>query len=484
MPPLINVNYPKSYQPERNYIYKLILEEWLGLKAEYKCDGVSESTSFEIADESSNCTLTIADSLFSTPFDKWLSVDTIPATVGRVSSYIADKLQISNEIPLLYFTGDEVTLNERNSGKWFFSGDIFGSCFFMLTRYEEIAVRTRDTHGRFPFTASSAAAFGFINLPIVDLYVKLLRNLFLMVWPQLTFVTSKYSVTISHDVDHPFRDFGRSRKAVLASVSSDIIKRVNLKSAINRIMTGILLVKERDIYYTYDYLMDSCDHYGIISEFNFMVDCGNYPFGSEYDIRNPSIITLMRHIVDRGHRLGLHAGYASLGDKKRLTDEYAKLQNVLSEAQIPLTVLGGRHHYLRFENPDSWQAWNESGLTYDSTVGYTEQVGFRCGTGFEYPVFNLLTRKELPLRERPLVIMESTFLREVLNGHETLGGFLNAIVANARIAGSQINLLWHNSSLRSLQERSLFEDTLRLLLDESDLILPPSYTITPIRCHE
>ena len=45
---------------------------------------------------------------------------------------------------------------------------MFGSAFFMLTRYEELVVADRDQYGRFPAAASVAGREGFLGVPVVD----------------------------------------------------------------------------------------------------------------------------------------------------------------------------------------------------------------------------------------------------------------------------------------------------------------------------
>lgn len=45
-------------------------------------------------------------------------------------------------------------------------------------------------------------------------------------------------------------------------------------------------------------------------------------------------------------------------------------------------------------------------MNYDSTLSYAERPGSRCGTCREYPMFYLVERKALSLRQRPLVLME------------------------------------------------------------------------------
>ena len=71
-----------------------------------------------------------------------------------------------------------------------------------------------------------------------------------------------------------------------------------------------------------------------------------------------------------------------------------------------IKILSGRQHYLRFEIPITWQSWEDNGLEIDSTLGYAEMEGFRCGTCYEYTVYNFITRKKLRLKENPLIFME------------------------------------------------------------------------------
>ena len=69
---------------------------------------------------------------------------------------------------------------------------------------------------------------------------------------------------------------------------------------------------------------------------------------------------------------------------------------------------GGRQHYLQWVNPATWRNWDGAGLDYDCTLGYGDAVGFRTGTCREYPVFDLLRRRPLGLRERPFQVMDVT----------------------------------------------------------------------------
>jgi len=105
-------------------------------------------------------------------------------------------------------------------------------------------------------------------------------------------------------------------------------------------------------------------------------------------------------------------------------------------------------------NPATWQSWNDAGLAYDSTLGFPEHVGFRCGVCREFPAFNVTTREQLRLRERPLVVMDETlFGYMALEWRPALEKILKLRDTCRRLEGD-FTLLWHNSSLTSRREKA------------------------------
>ena len=54
--------------------------------------------------------------------------------------------------------------------------DIFAASFYLLSRYEEYLPHVKDEHGRFPVEESLAFQQGFLEIPVVDLWVKKLKE--------------------------------------------------------------------------------------------------------------------------------------------------------------------------------------------------------------------------------------------------------------------------------------------------------------------
>src|SRR5690606_1109535 len=136
---------------------------------------------------------------------------------------------------------------------------------------------------------------------------------------------------------------------------------------------------------------------------------------------------------------------------------------VLQEEGIKQNEFGGRMHYLRWEHPTTLQAWNDAGMTYDSTLSYADLPGFRCGTCFEYPAFNPVTQQLLNIRIRPLIVMECSIISDnylgLGNGEEALREFLKYKKTCQQVKGC-FTLLWHNSEFLEEAQRNIYKTLL------------------------
>ncbi|MDR5569615.1 polysaccharide deacetylase family protein [Paenibacillus larvae] len=158
----------------------------------------------------------------------------------------------------------------------------------------------------------------------------------------------------------------------------------------------------------------------------------------------------------------MHPSYHTYLHPYQIKREYERLRQVCEEEKICQQIWGGRQHYLRWSAPATWQVWEDAGLQYDSTVGYADRPGFRCGICREYPVFNLQTRRKLKLKERPLLVMEQSLLNKSYLGMEEEKAFSHIlrIASVCKRHNGQFTLLWHNSQLQRKEDRDLYERVL------------------------
>ncbi|MBI1730858.1 polysaccharide deacetylase family protein [Candidatus Acetothermia bacterium] len=337
--------------------------------------------------------------------------------------------------------------------------DIFGSAFFILTRYEEIIKSVRDHFDRFLFSASLAYKEGFLERPIVNEYLDLLWALLKRIWPSLKRKERDYRFVLSHDVDDPAWVAGKSWPTVLRNTAGDVLRRHELGMAWHRFRTRIQTGYdryERDPAYQFDFIMSLSEQLEVKSAFNFISERTAGEIDGYYDLRSPWIRRLLKAIHKRGHEIGLHTSFQTYLDPKQIKKEFEKLRMVCASEGIEQQAWGGRQHFLRWKGPVTWQGWEDAGLTYDSTLAFSGHIGFRCGTCYEYPVYNLNTRKQLELLERPLVALDRTLFDYMkLSEEEAMKRIFDlALVCKAH--RGDFTLLWHNNDLLTQQQREFY----------------------------
>lgn len=174
---------------------------------------------------------------------------------------------------------------------------------------------------------------------------------------------------------------------------------------------------------------------------------------------DPRLRALLREIHARGHEIGLHPGYNTYQHPEAMTRSVQTLRRVLEEEGIDQPQLGGRQHYLRWQTPTTARLWDDNGLDYDSTLSYADRPGFRCGTCFEYPLFDAVAQRALHLRERPLILMECSVIAERYLGLGYSDEALAMMQGYRDIChrlGGDFTLLWHNSHLGSEADRRFY----------------------------
>jgi hypothetical protein len=448
------VETPRTYEPERRYVLGVVLSDWLGLDWELR-PGACADVRVTMAGADGARQLVLPDGLFATAPERWLtqaSLPTAPVPWREVEGWRIPVLYGPHPAPpaLLSQDGPAVRL----------AVDVLGSAFFMLSRYEEVAVGARDVYGRFPVSASVAHREGFVGVPIVDAYVELLWSALQRLWPRLERRPRGFRLALTHDVDDPLAFLGRSAARLGRQLAADALARRDAGLAVRRVRSWAAMRRgdyRLDPYNTFDFLMAVSERHGVGSAFNFLATEEASPRNGSYTLDHPWIRALIAKIHRRGHEIGYHAGFDTYRDAPRTSEEFGRLRAVASEVGVSQPAWGGRQHYLRWENPSTWTNWERAGLDYDSTLGFAERVGFRAGTCHEFGTFHVRERRPLRLRERPLLVMDRTVFDYMkLTPEAASQAVLDVARACRRVSGT-LTLLWHNSTLMTAAQRRWYE---------------------------
>jgi len=397
---MINITIPNNNINERKYILDILFDEFLGLGYNLEIG----SKDYEINLENGK-KLIVKDRFFNKyPKDlEYLKLENIPKKIEEL--------------------------------------DIFSASFFMLTRWEEYVNKNRDSHNRFPATESLAFKEGFLDRPIVNEYVEQLKQMLLELDSSLKFKEQKKELLLTHDVDVPllYPNLFSGYRDILG----DIVKRKKFKLAFNKILTKYLVLTKqtKDPYDTFDELMDLSENLGIKSYFFFMAK-GDTIYDNFYKSSDKFIQKLIKKIKDRGHYIGIHPTYNAYNSNIQFKKEKKEL-----EVNLQTDIKFGREHYLRFEVPTTWQIWEDNSMEWDSSCGYADRVGFRCGTGDTFSVFNILTREKLKLKERPLIVMDCSLFDYSHYGYSEAKEKIDEM----RERSNQFTMLWHNSYIGHIE---------------------------------
>ncbi len=458
----LTIKVPFSYPKERAYIIDVLFGKFLGLDYRIK----TEDRSNILISLDGVKSIILPDILFKCPEEKWLTLDSLPEQplhIWDAHSLGLNCRLTSYQIPIIYGYHNEKSspfLKIKDTGSIKLPIDILGSAFFMLTRYEEIANRKRDSYNRFQAQSSIAYQEGFLDRPIVNEYLEILWSCLSHLWQGLKRVPRKYNLFLSHDVDIPLISNKATFSQYIKGCVGDLIKRKSFSLAKKRLIARIDSKHgkyDRDPFNTFEFMMNISERKGVKSTFNFMCVVEDLEIKLRYDLENQWIQNLISTINLRGHKIGFHPNLNTYKNIKKTSAEFTKLHSMCLKLGISQKKWGGRQHRLQWENPVTWQIWNDLGLDYDSTLTFAEKPGFRCGVCYEYPVFNLLKRDRLKLNERPLIVMEGSLFSYMKVNLTTAYNLILALSQKCKMFDGDFSFLCHNSQLLSPKQQSWYK---------------------------
>ncbi len=468
--PLLRIEAPDSYRAERQYVARVLFEEFLGLRCTLEfSDRHDVIVQLPAAGTEPARCLRLPDLLFQTPSAAWLTASSLPhrpVTRFRLEAPWSEPQPGAPELVVLYAPEPAPAVWVSQSAEEIRIGfDLLGSAFFMLSGYEELVSEARDKHGRFAASSARSVQEGFVGWPVVDQYVELLWTCLSRLWPALRRRERQFRVQPSHDVDQPFRFGLFSAPRMLRELAAGLVVAKRTPRELLGQAKSYLGVRRgdptSDPAYRFEEIMDWSEALGLQSELYFIA-CRRSPLmDGTYELDHPYIRRLLRRVHERGHRIGLHTSYTSDSDPQLVRAELVRLQQICAEEGVQQASWGNRQHYLRWNPRTTAACLDAAGFTYDTSLGYADHAGFRRGTCHEFPIFDLLERKQLTLREKPLVLMECTVIDPVYMGMgrgPEARKHMQALREACRRYRGTFTCLWHNHRFAVEEERGMYRE--------------------------
>ena len=455
---MLQIHCAPVFQQERQYILKVIFESFWGIPYQI----VWEPRETLLFREDGKCCVELDDSFFQQPEKAYLTAGSLPC-LPLVQWNPSEKFQrhlLEERVPVLY--GHRLENGGyfmEKAGQLKLGLDVFGAAFFMLTGYEEYVKPQRDMHGRFLSVDSLAFQQGFLERPIINEYLEILWTVLQRADLVHHRKIRRYRLLPTHDVDAPFDLYLQPEERKAELLKEPMPDGMSAEERLHVLREAEHGNWQADPSYSFETIMRMSEGLGLSSRFYFMNAQGRSAADGNFDADAPVILRTMRNISARGHEIGLHASYASFHNEAELREEAGHMRRMLAAAQLPSDVMGLRVHYLRWSCPDSWQAAENAGIQYDSTLGFADRAGFRCGICYAYPVFNLKTRQELQLLEQPLIVMDRSLLCEKYMGLNGTAAFsyMRKLENACRKYQGDFVILWHTHVFRDPLYRMVYE---------------------------
>lgn len=456
-----------TFKPEREYICQVLLTNFLGLDYIIKYEDCPDWC-ISVED---GANILLPDIFFQIQEQQWLTSESLPRQPldrWNIESCDFDCQLVSNKVPVIYGNldfGQQIPVNhERMINNSIIPLDIFGSAFFMLSRYEELVKKERDLHDRFPGTASLAFHEGFLDRPIINEYLEVLWAGMKRLCPGLERKKRNFQMRVTCDVDHVHQEGLISMKKQIRTIGGDLLLRRNpklsLKSTLNY-FTAKFGNFSFDSYLSALYwILDVNEKAGNRVAFYFKAGKTDPLYDSAYCLDEPVVRKLLHDIHDRGHEIALHPSYNTYQNDGQLKKEADNLRRVLKEEGVRQDSLGSRQHYLRWDATQTPDHLDSAGFTYDTTGSYADMPGFRYGTATPFPMWGWLGGKKLSMLQRPLIVMECSVIAPSYMGmgySDKSLDFMLLLRDRAILFGGDFTLLWHNTHLISGKDREFFE---------------------------
>jgi hypothetical protein len=333
--------------------------------------------------------------------------------------------------------------------------DIFSASFYMLSRYEEYLPFTPDAHGRYPGERSMAFRGGFLQIPVVEVWARYLAETLVRSFPVLTIRHNEFRSLVTFDVDQPFayrsRGFLRSMGGLVKGIAGTGAKPAERI----RTMTG----SQPDPYDSFEYIDSQLTLHGAEALFFFPTgDQGDYDHNPPY--RDHSYTEIIRK-YDSIYSSGIHPSYKSAGRPKTLKMEAGRYRNITGHA-----AERARQHWLLLSMPETYQAFEDAGITHDYTMGYADEPGFRAGMARPFVFYDLSRDKKSGLTVVPFQVMDGTLRQYRHLTPDAAIPVIRSLISTTRKAGGLFVSVWHNTSLAEYNGwegwRKVFEEMLAL----------------------
>ena len=283
---------------------------------------------------------------------------------------------------------------ELYTKKGLISFDVFLNTFLFLSGYLELISDKKDKHGRFSYEASLQKKYSFVEIPVVNIYFELIKELALKRGFKVEAKKIESPFIFTHDIDQ-----------LRSGWYENIIfykENFSLKSLIEipkNLMTKTFGLK--DDYYKGMEEMLQIDETNNIKAISFFIS-NKSEKDADFYLKDKRFESLLKRCKTK-QEIGFHPGYETFQNLQEFVKQKEKL-----ETFFDLKITKSRQHFLRYDIKITPYIIEKAKIEKDFTLGFAEQYGFRNGIANPFYLYNFEENRAFKFLSIPLVFMDSS----------------------------------------------------------------------------
>lgn len=313
--------------------------------------------------------------------------------------------------------------------------DIFAAVFYLISRYEEYLPHEKDSYERYAHDNSLAYREGFLQVPLVNLWVidftKALQLRFPLYADQLTSSKDEFKFIPTYDIDMAY---AYKHKGLLRNLGG-FLKSPSMERLL--VISGL----KQDPFDCYNWLNELHKQCLAKPIYFFLVAEKN----SRYDkqiLPHKDVMWKLLKRLGKKYTVGLHPSWQSGDESTLLKKEKKQLEEMCEKP-----VLVSRQHYIRFNLPEGYRQLLQAGLQEDYSMGYGSINGFRASVAASFFWYDLEQELTTRLRIHPFCFMDANaFYEQKQSVDQTRDELLHYATVCKQVNGTMISI-WHNHML-------------------------------------
>jgi hypothetical protein len=324
----------------------------------------------------------------------------------------------------------------RTSGDFPF--DILSASFFLLSRYEEYLPHKKDMYGRYAHENALAYREGFLNIPLINIWLKELGKLLQDKFPSFTIHHSPFTYIPTYDIDEAYSFKYKQWWRSAGGAVKDLLKG-NFKRFAQR--RRVLNNKEADPFDSYAWIDDLHRPHQLKPRYFFLMADKTGKYDRNILPSEIALQTLIRHHAEK-YIVGIHPSWQSHDNPALLVSEKKMLEHITG-----VKAVSSRQHFIRFTLPQTYRQLIDAGIREDFSMGYGSINGFRASVASPFFWYDLEKEQITPLIIYPFCYMEAnSFFEQKMNPLQALDEMYHYFNEVKKVNGTLITI-WHNTFL-------------------------------------